>query len=337
MDIKANDFKLGVFVIASFGFLAAGLFAFGALSYFQRTTLAETYVSGNVDGLSVGAPVVLRGVRVGRVTKLEFSWNVYRKPEPRFVIVEFEVRNNSVAPMASEQALAERIQVQVKNGLRARVNSQGFTGSSLLSLEYVDPAEYPPTSFPWTPEHIYIPSAPSQFGEVLTSLQKTLHNAAQLDLQALGGSLQRDLTAAEKLMDRLERDLGPVENLVGHVDRSLGSADTLVAHLDEVHFQELATNAQALITQLNSDVSEMHLGKLSDHADQLLTEVKGTVHRLDLVVANLDTASLNDALANIRLATRSLDETLRKLKQYPSGFLLGRPPPQASSLEKSKE
>jgi len=336
MDTKPSDFKLGVFVIASFGLLAAGVFAFGALSYFQRTILVETYVTGNVDGLSVGAPVILRGVRVGKVTKLEFSWNVYPQSEPQYVVVEFEVRN-SVTPRASDKDIAERVQAQIKKGLRARVNAQGFTGSSLLSLEYVDPAEYPPPPFPWTPEHIYIPSAPSQFGEVLASLQKTLHQVAQLDLKALGGSLQRDLAAAEKLMDRLERDLGPVENLVGHVDRSLGSADTLVAHLDEVHFQELATNAQALITQLNSDVSEMHLGKLSDHADQLLTEVKGTVHRLDLVVANLDTASLNDALANIRLATRSLDETLRKLKQYPSGFLLGRPPPQASSLEKSKE
>ncbi len=72
MDTKGNDFKLGAFVLVGFGLLTAGLFAFGAVSYFQRMTLAETYVAGNVDGLAVGAPVTLRGVNVGKVTRIDF-------------------------------------------------------------------------------------------------------------------------------------------------------------------------------------------------------------------------------------------------------------------------
>src|SRR5262249_15884421 len=165
MEVKSNDLKLGVFVLLSFGLLCAGLFAFGAVSYFQRTILVETYVSGNVDGLSVGGPVRLRGVKVGKVTKIDFSWNLYSESEPRYVIIEFEVRR-SIAPAAFGQDVVERIQSQVQNGLRARVNAQGFTGSSLLSLEYVKPTEYPPPAFPWRPRHLCIPSAPSQFAEV---------------------------------------------------------------------------------------------------------------------------------------------------------------------------
>ena len=258
MDTKGNDFKLGAFVLVGFGLLTAGLFAFGAVSYFQRMTLAETYVAGNVDGLAVGAPVTLRGVNVGKVTRIDFSWNVYQQQEPRYVVIEFDIRN-SVSPMASQKDIAERIQAQVEKGLRARVNPQGFTGSSLLSLEYVDPAEYPPAPFPWTPQHIWIPSAPGQFTELLGSLQKTLHGVAQLDLRTIGGSLEHDLVNADKLMDRLERDLG--------------AAEKLMAHLDEVNFSELATNADAMITQLRSDVSEMHLGKVSKDADELLADV----------------------------------------------------------------
>src|SRR5271165_3104366 len=207
MEVKPNDLKLGIFVLASFGLLCAGLFAFGAVSYFQRTILVETYVSGNVDGLSVGAPVTLRGVKVGKVTKIDFSWNVYSESEPRYVIIEFEVRR-SIAPAAFGKDVAERIQGQVRSGLRARVNAQGFTGSSLLSLEYVDPVEYPPPAFPWTPSHLCIPSAPSQFAEVLTSLQKTLKQTAQLDLGSVVTSLGRDLDTADKLMARLECALG---------------------------------------------------------------------------------------------------------------------------------
>jgi len=311
MEAKANDLKLGTFVLFGFGLLCAGLFAFGAVTYFQRTILVETYVNGNVDGLSVGGPVSLRGVKVGKVTKIDFSWNLYSESEPRYVIIEFEVRR-SIAPAAFGQDVAARIQSQVHSGLRARVNAQGFTGSSLLSLEYVNPAEYPPPVFPWTPRHICIPSAPSQFAEVLTSLQQTLQKAAQIDFASLSGSLQRDLNAAERLMTRLEGDLGGAEKLIGH--------------LDEVKYKELATSADGLITQLRCDLNQMHLAKLSNDADELLVGVKGTMSHLDLVVANLDTGSLNDALANARLATKDLDETVRKLKQYPSGFILGRPP-----------
>jgi len=322
MITKANDLKLGVFVLAGFVILSAGLFGFGAGSYFQKTTVVETYLLGNVDGLSVGSPVTLRGVRVGKVSRIDFSWNVYEQAEPRYVLVDFEVRN-SVAPTISGQAMGERVQAEVRKGLRARVNPQGFTGSSLLSLEYVDPAEYPPLPFRWQPRHLYIPSAPSQFGEVLTSLRKTLNNVAQVDVRALTGCFERDLDSAATLMDRLEHDLSAAEKLVGH--------------LDEVNYHELATNADTLVTQLRGDVKEMHLAKLSADADDLLASVQGTMRRLDLVVANLDSGSLNDALANVRLATQDLDETLRKLKHYPAGFLLGKPPQPVKGLEKTRE
>ncbi len=311
MEVKPNDLKLGLFVLVSFGLLCAGLFAFGAVTYFQRTIPVETYVSGNVDGLSVGAPVTLRGVKVGNVTKIDFSWNRYSESEPRYVIIEFEVRR-SIAPAAFGQDCAQRIQKQVQSGLRARINAQGFTGSSLLSLEYVNPVEYPPPPFPWTPRNLCIPSAPSQFAEVLTSLQQTLQKAAQIDFVSLAGSLQRDLDSAERLMVRLEGDLGGAEKLIGH--------------LDEVNYKALATNADGLITQLRGDLTQMRLAKLSNDADELLANVNGTIRHLDLVVANLDAGSLNDALAYVRVATKDLDETLRKLKQYPAGFLLGKPP-----------
>ena len=320
MEVKPNDLKLGVFVLVGFGLLCAGLFAFGALTYFQRTMLVETYVSGNVDGLSLGAPVTLRGVKVGKVTKIDFSWNVYSDSEPRYVIIEFEVRR-SIAPAAFGQDIAQRIQSQVRSGLRARVNAQGFTGASLLCLEYVNAAEYPPPAFPWTPRHPCIPSAPGQFAEVLTSLQQTLQKASQIDFASLTGSLQRDLDAAEKLIIRLEGDLGGAEKLIGH--------------LDEVNYKGLVDNADGLITQLRGDLSQMRLPKLSNDADELLVGVKGTMGHLDLVVANLDAGSINDALANIRLASKDLEETLSKLKQYPAGFLLGKAPTAVKLPEKA--
>ena len=322
MDTKTTDFKLGMFVLGSLGLLCAGLTAFGAMSYFQKTIVSETYLADNADGLAVGAPVTLRGVRVGKVTRMEFSWNIYKHPEAKYVVVEFAVRDN-ISPNVSGKVFVERVQGEVQRGLRARVKAQGFTGSSLLALEYVNPAEYPAPPFPWTPRHVYVPSAPGQVGELLASLQKTLHNASQVDLNSLTGSLAHDLGDADRLMKRVEGDLGGVEKLVGH--------------LDEVNYHELATNADTLITQVRGDLTRMRLPKVSNDADELLIGLKGTISQLNVVVANLDTGSLNDALANLRLASKELDDTLHKLQQYPAGFLLGKPPLRATSVEKTKD
>src|SRR5258706_1447542 len=62
MSAKANNFNLGLFVLIGIGVLIAGLFAFGARAYFQQRITFETYATGQVDGLSVGSAMLLRGV-----------------------------------------------------------------------------------------------------------------------------------------------------------------------------------------------------------------------------------------------------------------------------------
>ena len=331
MEAKSSNFKLGMFVLAGIGVLCAGLFAFGAASYFQKTHLLETYLTGNVHGLSVGSPVTLRGVKVGQVTRLDLSWNVYDRTGPQYVIVEFDLRS-SIAPAVSTKRMAEVAREQVAKGLRARLKAEGFTGASLLSLEYMDPAEYPPPPFPWTPRHVCIPPAPSEFDEVLGSVQKTLHNVAQLDVQALNSSLERTLATAEKLIAHLDE-----VNFHGLATNADGLITQLRSDVKEMHLAKMSDDADALITQLRSDLKEMQLAKVSNDADEVLRGMKSTLGRLDLEVGNLDTGSLNDALANIRLATRDLDDTMRKLQKYPAGFLLGGPPPPARSVEKARK
>lgn len=49
--------------------------------------------------------------------------------------------------------------------------------------------------------------------------------------------------------------------------------------------------------------------------NNLVLQLQTTVHQLDLVLANLDTSSLNDTLASVRRASAELEETLRELKQ----------------------
>ena len=176
-------------------------------------------MTGNVDGLSVGSVVKLRGVAVGKVTEIGFSWNMYEVIQPAVVVVRFKVKQH-ISPEMFRKDFDEALKTVVASGLRATVQGQGITGTSVIALQTLDPKQYPPLTFPWKPDYPYIPSAPSQFGQILASIDKTLQNLSQLDIQRVVHSLDKTLASAYKALDRNRR-----ARRQGHLVGSGGRAD----------------------------------------------------------------------------------------------------------------
>src|SRR4029077_15662747 len=110
-------------------------------------------------------------------------------------VVRFRI-DERVSPVPSEDVDAE-IRRVVENGFRAIIQPEGITGSSIVALRNLDPKQYPPLVVPWTPRYYYIPSAPSQFGQILASLEHTLLNLSTLDLAKIGASADRALNSAD--------------------------------------------------------------------------------------------------------------------------------------------
>src|SRR5678815_3531660 len=166
------QFKIGLFVIVGAAILVSALFLFGIRNAIEPTQKFETCINGKVEGLSKGSPVKIRGVTVGRVDEIGFSWKLYQDADPHCVVLrcEFEQRFSPVA----EKDFESQVHTLTANGLRAVVQGQGITGTSIVSLEEVDPAKYPPLEVPWHPKYPYIPSAPSQFGQILQSIDHLL-------------------------------------------------------------------------------------------------------------------------------------------------------------------
>src|SRR5271170_1627624 len=130
MSAKTNNFKLGIFTLVGIGLLATGILAFGAWSSFEKKSLFETYVPGDVSGLSIGSAVEFRGVHVGKVTHIGFSWNEYQDKQPGCVVVVFEIRDDVfVEPLGN--TWREQLQAAVDHGLRARLKAKGVTGTCI--------------------------------------------------------------------------------------------------------------------------------------------------------------------------------------------------------------
>jgi len=261
MNTTTNHFKLGLFTLCGLAILIAGILAFGARSYFEPTSLFETYIPGDVTGLAVGSAVELRGVDVGKVKHITFSWSEYQETTPSYIVVEFEMRND-VTPLPPGKARSEMLQSAIQRGLRARIRSRGVTGTSFLSLEYLNPAGNPPAQVPWTPKHTYIPAAPGQLDELLASIQKSLHNVEQLDFAAINQLVQGDLKSAGQVLDKV----------------------------NQLDFGALSTNANALLIESHATIAQLQPGLANidfDALNQTLANAQRTVHDLDDVLAEL--------------------------------------------------
>jgi ABC-type transporter Mla subunit MlaD len=318
MSAKTDNFKIGVFTIIGVGLFVTGLLVFGAWSHFKKTSLFETYVKGEVSGLSVGSPVELRGVRVGKVTGISFSWNEYPDSTPGYVVVDFEI-NDNVSGLPPGAARDQRLQAAVARGLRARPTAQGVTGTSMLSLEYLDPTEYPALKVPWTPRYSYIPSAPGLLGELLVSMRQALHKLDHVDITELNQMAETDLKSVGRLLDRVER-------------MDLESLNTNAnALLTEVR----GSNAkfQSFIDDTDGTMKKMELEKLARDSDAAIGQLRETISALEPKLAKIDVDSLNQTLASAQRTLHQADDVLFELKQYPSGFLFGKPPPALKEVQ----
>ncbi|QSR84412.1 MlaD family protein [Methylacidimicrobium sp. B4] len=217
MSRKIRDFKIGLFVLAAAGLLVGGLLAFGLRDAFQEHFYFETYVTGGATGLSVGSPVLLDGVPIGKVSQISFSWIVYPQYPSHYVVVVGEV-NPGVLGKATWAEQERQLRAEIDHGLRARIQGQGITGTSVVALEYVDPKRHPPRSVPWEPKHYYIPSAPGQFKDIVQQVETVLEKLAAIDFPSLGAS-------ANGLLGELRHTNGQIKILLDETTTTLASGN----------------------------------------------------------------------------------------------------------------
>ncbi len=176
-----NYFRLGVFVLAAIGVLIAIILIFGSGKLFKKSFMVETYLKQSVTGLDTGAAVRFRGVKVGQVTLIGLSGDIYEKDRPfekrrQYVVVRMQIFGDKLTE--------QQIEDFAKNNLRARVKSMGITGVNYVEFDFSDgTSDYEPLPYDWQPAEPVIPSLPNQADEIIMGLQKfvTVLNNANID------------------------------------------------------------------------------------------------------------------------------------------------------------
>ena len=73
MSKSANKTLIGAFVVGATALLLLAIAVFGSGKLFQTTSRYVLFFDGSISGLSVGSPVLFRGVPVGRVVEIRLT------------------------------------------------------------------------------------------------------------------------------------------------------------------------------------------------------------------------------------------------------------------------
>jgi ABC-type transporter Mla subunit MlaD len=321
MSAKANYFKLGLFIICGLVLGMAAIVVLGAGRLLERKIMLETYFDQSVQGVDVGSKVKFRGVDVGRIRTIDFTRNHYQLDLPRverrsYVRIVVELSASALGGVA-EGLVHENLQQEIDNGLRVRITALGLTGTSYLEVDYHDPERYPPLPIEWIPIHPYVPSAPSAFSRIITSLEDVVGELDGIEFQSLAAKADRLLDGASELI--LNLDVARLSTgLIELVDDLIVSNRKLQAWLDHAELATLVNDASTAMAQLRHATANPAL-------TNSITQLEQTLWRLDQLLAGSD-APIRAAVENLRAASENLRELSENARHHPAQLLFGDPP-----------
>src|SRR5215470_18646688 len=120
MSTRANPTVIGAFVVGAVALLLLALVFWGGTGFLRKKLDYVLFFDASVVGLTKGAPVLARGVKVGEVSDVQLRWG-----EKGVVGVYITLEPSSLKGIA-EGGAKDAIERAVQNGLRAQLRMQSF-------------------------------------------------------------------------------------------------------------------------------------------------------------------------------------------------------------------
>jgi len=304
MSKQPNKTLIGAFVVGAVVLVVAGVAIFGSGKFFTEVKKYVLYFDGSVKGLGIGAPVILRGVKIGSVTDIKVrieGKDLENIRVPVYIETEPDRISKSSADPELQKFLAKAetakvMEILMKNGMRAQLEMQSLvTGQLAIALDFHP--DTPINLVGGDPKYIEIPTIPSTM-EALTETIKEL--------------------PLEELVDRI---LKLVENL-----GSVVNSPDLKGSISALH--ESLQNANKLVQNIDEEVGPLisSVEKTSEAASAALKQAEKSLALTENVLAE-DSPTLNElnnALRDISAASRSISALADYLQRHPESLLRGK-------------
>jgi paraquat-inducible protein B len=255
------------------------------LKYFYRLKFSHS-----VRGLSEGAPVEFRGIKVGEVVDVQLQ-AVDKNPGGLHVYISIEPQRLDPDVQPTREEFDELLEQLVENGLRAKLKTANLiTGARVVDLGF--PHEPQPGRFIREENFAEIPAQDDAAEDLEQQLGLIAKKINQIPMEKIGADLSRSLSSIgnmlavldeRKTMEKLDQTLGNVSVASSQLDATLREA--------QVAMGDIASTLKSLDAMLNPDSNTQY-------------ELRGT-------------------LESLQEAAKSIERLTEKLNQKPNALIFG--------------
>ena len=346
MQYKSSPTLIGLFVLSSLSLGILAIFFLGGDGLSDRSSKFLLYFDGDVKGLQVGAPVTLRGVKVGQVE--EMSINYHKESRDFEIPVVVKIDQNKLG-FEEKQEGARGLQLLdnlIEQGLRARLNLQSLlTGKMEVELDFHP--NTPVRLLGHSKQYPEIPTIPSSMEKLTSALEELPLQRMINRVTEILDTLQQTLSGADipslatnlvTVMQRLEQISTQLEKTTPQLTESslalLNESQTMIAELRRNltplinEWTLVAGDSRRLVKQLDSGVTDTMKG-----VGQTLTTSRAALQQVQKSAASVDAVigenspvinDLSRALDELAAAARSIRIMAEYLERHPEALWRGK-------------
>ena len=318
MAKQANKTVIGLFVVGAVVLLVAALIILGGGKFFREANRYVAFFEGSVKGLSVGAPVMFRGVRLGKVDDFKVY---YDAQEEQFKIpVLITLYPDKVYGIGIEKEFAEEGDLELwnqmlKDGFRAELQMQSLvTGQLAIQLDF----------HPGTPLKLYglegfdLPPDVREIPTIQSGLQQLTKKIEQIPLDQIVEDIRESMKGINDLINSPE-----TAKTLHYFKQTMKDARNLLRHLDEKvdplfdEVDQTLKDMQALLRNVDQQVDPLATS-LTQTSDDTRKLVKNVNRRIEPVQADLakTTKELRAALNAAEDALESIDTVVDENSEF---------------------
>jgi phospholipid/cholesterol/gamma-HCH transport system substrate-binding protein len=334
MSKRANPTLIGAFVVGALALAVIGIITLGGMQLFKKELPFVMFFSGSIGGLDVGAPVEIRGVKIGAVRKIRLFVDnrigVYIAVDPSLLPREGTVRTEG----------NEAVEGLIQRGLRAQLKTQSLlTGLLLVYLDFFPGT--PITLVGLDPDVKEIPTVPTTLEQFQARIEAVLNKLGTIDLDELIKDVSQTLKGAKDLMSspELKDTIISADAALKSANVAIQDAQVVLKHLD-TKVETLGANADTAVTDVRALLGDARkalakidgeIGPLAASIKDASTSAQGTLRGVDRAVAGDSRmgAEVLRALRDVADAARSLKALADYLESHPEALLRGKGSPES--------
>lgn len=251
-------------------------------------------------GISVSSPVLLNGLKIGRVSRVDFADEDDHRIRVDFLILKkYRLPENSIASLESTGLLGGAgIVIREGNSTEFKEPGAEFKGHEVLSfMEQIEPLKDQLSDIVKSVDSILEgvrtvlnPGTIRSLNESFTALEASMKNVAALsgDAKTLLRNKKDDLSAMVTDLRNLSRTLNQNSGRIDHAIQNVAKlSDTLMQAQLGPSIQNLAQTINTLETLLKSiENGQGSAGKLIKN-DSLYRNIEGASNELQLLLEDL--------------------------------------------------